>query len=67
MIFSSELDEQHLQVIKESGFFQDIVKRCDSNAATGKSKNFKYIFFLYFPQKSAIKDLHFFFTFRNDR
>ena len=64
MIFSSEFDEQHLQVIKESGFFQDIVKRCDSNTATGKSKNYQHIFF-YFPQKSAIKDLHFF-TFRND-
>ena len=52
MIFSSELDEQHLQVIKESGFFQDIVKRCDSNAATGKSKNFKYIFFFYIFHKN---------------
>ena len=51
MIFSSEFDEQHLQVIKESGFFQDIVKRCDSNAATGKSKNYQHIFFFHKNQQ----------------
>ena len=65
MIFSSEFDEQHLQVIKESGFFQDIVKRCDSNAATGKSKNYQHIFFL-FSTKISNKGSSFFFTFRND-
>ena len=64
MIFSSELDEQHLQVIKESGFFQDIVKRCDSNAATGKSKNFKYIFFFIFSTKISNKGSSFFFYFQ---
>ena len=41
MTFSSEFDEQHLQVINESGFFQNIVKRCESNAATGKPKKYR--------------------------
>ena len=61
MIFSSEFDEQHLQVIKESGFFQDIVKRCDSNAATGKSKNYQHIFF---STKISNRGSSFFFYFQ---